>query len=189
MDITQIKADVLTWAKNVTGMPCAWADDPQSMQVKLPARIELEWTTLVNVGQDWLQYAENVDGDMVPTVVGNREFSVTVRAVSRSQAGNSTGQFFVEKLRTSLKKPSVLGHFQASEIAIVRMGPAATYKQVFDGRAEAVAAAELRLAAAIADSDIPAGRIAQVEVRSELKDSVGQLLAQPPNGTQVIETT
>jgi hypothetical protein len=193
MDLKQIKADVKQWAASVTAMPCAWRNDPQTMQIKAPARIELDGPhSIVGVGQDWLQHTQVLDeddeptGQLVPTVVGNREFTVTIRAVSRSQDGNESGEFFCEKLRTSLKLTSVQEHFRASEIAVVRCGKSQPFDAPFDGRWEAISAMELRLAAAISQSDISVGQIAAVGVSSLLQDSAGQLLPEPPNYTDEI---
>lgn len=187
MDLESIETVLLAWVKTATGMPGAWRDKPGTMQVKLPARIELDGPTLIEQrGQDWLIYEDDdVDPDadptVTPTVVGNREFLVTVRSVGRSQEGNSRGQYWIERLRASLKKPSVLEAFREANIAVVMAGPTHQYNAPFDNRVESIAAMEVRFATTIAEQDTAADTIGHAVVTSHVQGVTGTELPSPPN--------
>lgn len=189
MDIEAIEDALLAWVKAQTttptfteGLPTAWRNKPATMQVKLPARIELDGPTLIEQrGQDWLMHEDESATQVLPTVVGNREFLVTIRAVGRSQAGNSRGQYWIERLRASLKKPSVLLAFQDANIAVVNAGPTAQYDAPFDNRVESIAAMEVRFATTIAETDEPVDAIAAARLTSHVADAVGEELPAPPN--------
>jgi hypothetical protein len=182
MDIEAIEETLEAWARAQTGLPAAWRNKPATMQIKLPARIELDGPTLIeSPGQDWLMHEDASDTQVQPTVVGNREFTVTIRAVGRSQAGNSRGQFWIERLRASLKKPSVLALFQDANIAVVTAGPTAQYDAAFDNRVESIAAMEVRFATTIAETDELADAIAGTRLTSHIQDTAGTELPVPPN--------
>lgn len=180
MDIAQIQEDLETWVRS-QGLPCMWEDKPQKA-LTFPRVILSGPHSIVALGQDWVSNEDGPDNTSIPTVVGNREILFGLRVVNRSQAGNATGQFWCEKLRASLKKPSVLLHFEASNIAIVRLGPTLkSADEPVDGRVESVASVQLRIATTIAEADSAVGTIDTVAVESRLEDPSGDVLPIPPN--------
>lgn len=180
MDIAQIQEDLGTWVRS-QGLVFMWEDRPQTM-LTFPRAILAGPHVITQLGQDWVQDADGPSSTSIPTVVGNRELTFTIRVVNRSQAGNSLGQFWCEKLRASLKKPSVLLHFEASNIAIVRMGPTSrVVPEPVDGRVESAASVELRIATTIAEADSAVSVIDTVEVVSRVEDPSGDVLPTPPN--------
>lgn len=201
-DNLAIRAPIKEWAQSVLAtagyngqpIPVAWMNDERPMQLKLPARVELDGPHSVDqVGEDWVTYAESIgaepaipDGDMIPTVNGNRLFTVTIRVVSRQQSRNGNALVLVERLRSSLKKPSTLARFQAANLAIVRMSKVAEYDQEFDQRVESIHAVELRMGTTVQDSDSTAGRIKAFTLTSHLSGEDGAELPSPPNVTDLL---
>lgn len=163
-----------------------WEDKPQKA-LTFPRAILSGPHVIQAIGQDWVQNADAAGSTSIPTVVGNRELTIGIRVVSRSQAGNSTGQYWCEKLRASLKKPSVLLHFEASNIAVVRMKPTVkSPDEPVDGRVESVASVEFRIATTIAEADSAVGVIDTVELSSTVEDVAGDVLPVPPNFVRII---
>lgn len=184
MDLASIQEAVVAWvtASLPATIPISWAGEPGTMQAKLPARIELDGPTMiVPIGQDWLMHEDASATEVTPTVVGNRELTIVVRAIGRSSAPNSRGQFWIERLRASLKKPSVLAAFQEANIAIVNAGPTAQYNAPNDNRVESIAAMEVRFATTISEADETGDAIASVKLTSHVSDTSGVELDVPPN--------
>lgn len=182
MDLATIQSTVAAWAADQSGgLPIYWQGSPQPMQLK--PRVELDGPLVIEpIGQDWLLWEPAaVPGGVVSTVVGNRELTVIVRTVGRSAAGNMRAQYWLERLRGSLKKPSVLEHFHDNGVAIVRCGPTAQYDAPVDSRIESIAAMELRLACTIAESDTATDTIDTVRLSSYIQDTAGIVLPVPPN--------
>jgi len=124
------------------------------MVPKLNARVVLSGPdNIETVGTDYVTDAD-AGGDMnQPTVVGNREFDVQVRVISRSQAGNKTAQYYLEKIRAALTRPSTIETFVAAGIAVFRMGKGVRFDAPFEERWESIAAATWRVSTTIADSE------------------------------------
>lgn len=182
MDLASIQDAIRQWAADGTGLPVSWAGEAGTMQLKMPARIEIDGPTMiVPVGQDWLLHENEGTTKVTPTVVGNRELTVVVRAVSRSAAPNNRGQFWIERLRASLKKPSVLATFADANIAIVNAGSTAQYNAPNDNRVESIAAMEVRFATTISEADEAGDAIAGTRLTSHFEGADGEELDVPPN--------
>ena len=183
MDFALIQTAVKDWLGTVTGLPVEVQNEPRKHQIRVAGFCVIDPpTSISSSGVDYYTEEPAVDPDfIVPTVVGRREFTVTIRVISRSQTPNKTSRFYLEKARTSLKKPSVLEHFQANEIAIIDLGPTATFDSPHDDRHESISAAELRLACTVVDTDSEIGTIGTIEVSSHLEDPGGTELPAPPN--------
>lgn len=183
MDLELIQSAIQWWAGQQSGLPTYWVGAPQPMQLK--PRIELDGPVSIEPrGQDWLMWENGSDPDnpaVVPTVVGNRELTVIVRAIGRSSTGNLRAQYWLERLRASLKFPTILDHFHSNGLAVVRCGNTAQYDAELDNRIESVAAMELRFATTIAETDTTADTIAAVTMSSAVEDPAGVPLPVPPN--------
>lgn len=110
MDVRSIQGTLLDWIK---GQGFAWVcvEDAPQKGAGFPQVILAGPHTIAQVGQDWVQNEDTGDGESTPTVVGNRELVFTVRAIDRS---HSLAPAHLDKLRASLKKPSVLADFAAA---------------------------------------------------------------------------
>ncbi len=179
-----MQSTMVAWVKAVTRMPCRLENKPTALALKLPAEIILQFPgMLTSMGTDYVQWSDGADPGMLqPTVVGHREFDVAIRVVSRSQAGNKSAQYWLEKLRAALSYPSTLDTFSEAGLAIVRMGAGAQFDAPFEERWESVAAATLRMACVIADADdVQVSTLTSVGLTTTIEGEDGQVLPTPPN--------
>ena len=188
MDISAIQTTVKTWVASVTGAPTHWRNQVDNVMVpKLPARIELEGPNNIEpVGEDEVVWEDAVDDDDLPvsnpTVVGRREFDISVRVVSRSQAGNKSAQFWLELIRAALRRPSAIKTFDDAGLAVLTMGKGVLFDAPFEERWESIAIATLHLTAVVADAgDNAVETISQVELSSDVSNVDGESLPAPPN--------
>lgn len=155
MDVQAIQDTLKTWVKAVTNLPVRWENQPNALELKLPAAIILTGPqNIESIGVDYVQWVPSGQ-DLQPRVTGHREFDVMLRVVSRSQAGNSVAQFWLEKIRAALKRPSAHDTFSTAGLAVLSMSAGVSFDAPFEERFESVASATLRLTAVIADVDDP----------------------------------
>lgn len=188
MDIAAIRTALVNWVRlMLDGQPVVWMNDPRPMQSKLTARVELDGPhTVASIGQDWRLWEEQADGEMLATTCGNREFTVTVRVVSRSQVGNNNALTSIERLRVSLRLPSVAGLLREAQLGLVNVGVAQRYDVNFDGRIESIHAFEVRFSYAENLEDVAtSGRITHARITSVIEDQAGQPL---PDALQMDNT-
>jgi len=191
MDIEAIQTALIDWVKAVTSLPAAWENKVAPIQAKLPARIVLTGPLNIEpVGEDYVQWADAAAGlESQPTVVGHREFDVMVRVISRSQAGNKTANFYLEKLRAAWRRPSSDDYFRDAGIAIIDMSKSTSFDAPFEERWESIASATWRLTAVILDADdatVPT--LTSVSLTSRIEDESGTVLPTPPNVTDELIT-
>lgn len=185
MDIGAIRDTLKDWAKDCTGLPCRWDNEPTGLQLKLPAMFVL--TGPINmepVGEDEVRWTDVGDaGEQVQeAVVGWREFDVMVRCVARTQDPNKSAQYQLERLRTALSRPSTRELFDAANIAVLRMSKAVQFDAPFEERFESVASATWRLTAVVDEAtestgadnrDAPETTLTSAQIDSKIKSSEG----------------
>lgn len=195
MDIEAIQTKVLDVVKALTKLPTHWKNQKDNVMVpKLVARVELDGPLNIEpVGEDEVQYVDAFDDDDLPvvnpTVVGQREFDITVRVVSRSQTGNKTSQYWLELLRTALRRPSVTLELNDAGLAVLTIGKSASFDAPFEERWESIAIANLRLSTVVVDiGDSASEAITQIALSSDIDNVDGEALPSPPNLDDVIIT-
>lgn len=186
MDIEAIRTALIDWAKSVTSLPAVWeyTKAQGGPQVLMPARIVLTGPSNIEpVGEDYVQWSDAAAGlESKPTVVGHREFDVMVRVISRSQAGNKTANFYLEKLRAALRRPSTADVFGEAGIAVLSMSKSTSFDAPFEERWESIASATWRLTAVILDADdVTVPTLTSIELTSRIEGESGSLLPSPPN--------
>lgn len=187
MNWEDLQDAIQTWFSTWTGLVVVWENEPRPAILRHNGYGILAVTTVVGLGQDFVQYSEGTDpNDQLPTVVGQRLFTVSCRVVSRSQAANKTGKYFLERARSSLKLPSVISTFTAAGIAIVSADKTVEIGSPFDDRVESSASFELTLGttASLADSE-DEGTIGTIALTSELETDTGPVPT-PPNYEDLI---
>jgi hypothetical protein len=188
MDIAAIQTTLVGWAGSVLGLPSSWENQIGSvLQVKMPAVVIFTGPmNIVEVGTDETLW-DTTGGSAAPTIVGQRQFDVMIRVVSRSQAGNKTGAFFLEKLCTALKRPSTLQLFDEAGIAVLYRGTIACFDAPFEERFESIASVTLRVTAVVVDADdAPISTLTSVDLTTRIESADGTLLPSPPNVTHEI---
>ena len=179
IDFATIETGIAEWTQAVVSLPVYWQGRRKPMLAKLPAYVELQIDPVAGQGVDEVRHTES-GSDLVPTVAGLRQITVACRVRSRSQAPNKSARYYLEVLRSSLRKPTTLEHFQAYGLAIVRAEPTVNFDATFDERVESVAAFDLVLGLAVNDADSSIGTIDEVVITSHVEDAEGELPS-PPN--------
>jgi hypothetical protein len=189
IDLAAFQTALKAWVSAVLpNVPNDTTDTKRVFQIPAPYRIEIdEPSSIRRIGEDWRTMADSVNGPVF-TVHGNRELDVTIRARGRTHTPNSSAQYAIEELKTSLKKPSILTALQAAGIAVVRTGNTQNYNAPRDQREESIAAMVVTFGMAVASVDAnTAGQIDSVGVSSALAVSGNPADAtSPPNVTDEI---
>ncbi|HEV7717121.1 MAG TPA: hypothetical protein VGO53_16100 [Steroidobacteraceae bacterium] len=105
-------------------------------------------------GQDGVRYALDVGtGKLVPTVVGQREFTLRVEARAWSQELSQTAGSMLLPLQAALCMPAAEQLFNALNIGLIGSGPVHTVDVIVDERAQSRAVMDIRFATSIQLTD------------------------------------
>lgn len=185
MDIDAIQTTIATWVKSVVQLPVRWENKPDNVMTPMvPAKVILTGPMNIEThGVDYVQYA-TAGSDLQPTVIGHRQFDVGVRVIGRSQAGNKSAQFYLEKLRAALTRPSALATFGEAGLAVLQMSKGVSFDAPFEERFESIASATWLMTAVVADADdATVGVLTKVSLSSTIDGEDGSVLPSPPNVT------
>lgn len=177
MDFSTIRPALKSWVSTQLGIDTVWRDEAQDYTV-LP-RAKLNMISSRGVGIDELRH--NIDegqplgSDLVPTVSGLREFTLSIFVESDDQTAGNTAMQYLENLRTSLSKPSVIAGFKAAEVAWQRAEPVVPIEQKFDDFVESAASLDVVFNANAneADTDEGGSYVSTAEVTAHLLDPGG----------------
>ena len=151
LDWTTIQNAIKNWAGTWSGLPVIWDEEPSGWIPK--AYIQLRIGSVRDLGIDAVDYSyvsSNPAGmQMVPEIMGQREFTVDVLCINRSQQSTAVARHHLERLRTSLSIPSVRDGFTAAGIAFIDAFQDTTQGHIFQDRMESRGVMELHFAAAI----------------------------------------
>jgi len=165
----------------VTSCPARWENQPAGLSLGKLVGCESILTGPINiepVGEDYVVWSD-ADGASQPTVHGHREFDVMLRCVTRSQAGNKSAQWWLEKVRAALVRPSTITRFNEAGLAVLSMGKGVQFDAPFEERFESIASAVLRCTCTISDGDDATEQVlTAVGVESTLTGEDGSTHAQ-----------
>lgn len=185
MDIAAIQDALKAWVREVTACPCRWENQTTGLEMGKLVGAQIVLTGPMNieaVGEDYVARADAGAGLVQPTVWGHREFDVQVRAITRSQAGNKTAQFWLEKIRLALRRPSADTTFAEAEFAVLSMSKGVQFDAPFEERWESIASATLRITCVVSDAeDAPETTLTSVALTSKIEGADGAELPTPPN--------
>lgn len=162
MLINGYRAVIKTWIENELSnynVEAQWVGDKGGWHNKSACAVRMHLHSSRSVGVDhlrWEQDTDEEDGlDYIPTVSGNREITLTIFAKTRAVAVFNDGKaiFFLEKLRTSLHKPSVKSNFRAVNLALIRAESAVDLSSIYDNRIEDYASLDVHFNAVVNEQD------------------------------------
>jgi len=165
------------WVEARTGLVTNWVDQPQAYRPD--DYIELAMGAMERLGQDGLRYefdAARPDGQqMVPTVVGQREFVLRAEAYAWSQELAQTAENPLIMLELALQLPSFRQLMLDLNLGLVSTGPLTQSDQLVDDRVQSRASLDIRFATSIhlTDADEGQGYISTADVRTTLQGGVG----------------
>lgn len=121
------------------------------------ARARLNFPTIAPVGNDALRWEQDEEldpgEDFIPTVVGNRQVTLSILMQTRDQRPTKSATYFLEKLRTSLKKPSVRAALYAAGLAHATTSGIVPLDRVVDDRWESQASMDVIFNAVAIETD------------------------------------
>lgn len=142
---------VRVWIATVTGLPAFWRDQPE---VYTPGGyVVINMVDVDTIGQDGVRYERDPDApagsEMVPTVIGQREFTMRLEARSWTQELALTAEAYLETIRLSLRLPSTQLLFDVLNIGLVRARIVAQSNAVVDERVQSRAVLDIRFTTSI----------------------------------------
>jgi hypothetical protein len=145
------KTAIAAWVEAQSGTTFQWRDESGGWQSKTRIRGHLSNSDVL--GEDFLTWAQDTDldvgSDFVPTVSGNRTLRLSLYCHSRDQRGNNTASYYLEKIRASIKKPSVRAGLYAAGLVITSTEPVQDIALTIDDRVESRASLDIALAAVV----------------------------------------
>ena len=120
-------------------------------------RCRLNFMSSRDLGVDELRYEQDTDlpagEDFVPTVSGNRQLTLSLLLQSRDQRAECTARWHLEKLRTSLRKPSVKTALRAAGLAYTTAESVVQLDRHVDDRWESQASLDIHFNAVVNERD------------------------------------
>jgi hypothetical protein len=154
---------IKTWVEAQSGCTAQWRDDTGGWQTK--PRIRMHLHDSAGRGIDWIDWAQDAEltatppyteenpfvPDFVPTAKGLRVLTLTLIAETRDQ--DTTAMHYLEKLRTSIKKPSVRMALYSAGLVIESCENVLDLESLVDDRIESKAHLDVHLACVVNDRD------------------------------------
>lgn len=165
------------WISTRLSMPTFWRDQPEGYRPD--DYVLLAIGAMQRIGQDGIRYVHDpaapAGADMVPTVVGQREFTVTVEAHAWSQELDQTAENPLSRLELALQLPSFQQLCIDSNLGLIGTGPILQADEIVDERVQSRATIDIRFATSIhlTDSDEGQSYIATADVETTLQGGVG----------------
>jgi hypothetical protein len=165
------------WIETRTKLVTGWEDQPQTYTPD--GYIYLRMGPMVRIGQDGIRYTHDptkpAGQDMIPTVVGQREFVLTVEVRAESQELSEVAEVPLSQLELALQLPSFQQLLLDLNLGLVTTGPIMQTDAVVDERVQSRAAMDIRFATSIHLTDADEGQsyIATAEVETTLQGGVG----------------
>jgi hypothetical protein len=142
VNLTTYRTAIKTWVEaQGSGLTAQWRDAAGAWQGKAFARLHL------GAGVDWIVWTQDEDldpgVDMVPTVQGCREMTLSILVRSRNQDYTAMG--YLEKIRSSIHKPSVKTALRTAGLAVATAEAITDLEGWSDDRTESVASLDVHL--------------------------------------------
>lgn len=151
--------------------------------------LTLKVTSCVGVGEDEIRREMReilVEGvvvtDLVEVVCGIRRFVLRVEAQATEHTDAVWAMQTLERIRTRLSRPSVLGELNAVDVAVVGVGTSTKASATIDKRVSSIGFLDVTMTTVVNEADdVPVGWIERVIVTSHVKNPGGEELPAPPN--------
>ena len=181
IDFTTFEDEVLAWFKAETGLAFARWMHRKTKRFQAKQWGELHVLSVQGLGVDEVIGALGSGGagaDFDQQVSGQRLITVSCRVKSRSQNPTFTARHFLEKARTSLRKPSVRAtYFVPNNIAIVRHMALVDLDFRQDSRIVSLTNLDIVFATSVNEADDATTFIEKTVVSSDIKNAGGVSIA------------
>ncbi len=171
MNWQALKAALRTMAANASGLAetkIEWRDGKRTMMQH--PYLTLRILASSHLGQDQVTYefdgSLSPDPDVVPTVSGQRIFTLSIEARSRENSDGLEAMAILECLRSSLRKPSIVAALNAAKLSIVRHEGLVDASTPADERVESRAVLDVVLSTVSTSGDTPITSIDSFSIAS-----------------------
>ena len=178
MNFTTQKAAMKAWVEAQTGLPAVWRHEHRSWVGKTRALLDLHSTG--GLGVDQLVYERDsslpAGADLLYTIVGSRQMRLSILVEGRDQTPGGDAQVYLERLRTSLRKPDVLSAFRDAKLSFASAETVVNLDMVVQGRMESRASLDVNLNALETEKEdvSSAGSyVDKVEISADFGDGAG----------------
>lgn len=176
IDYATFESTLETWFEGVTGLKVYW-DERERKHERVKAWGLLNVISVVQLGVDEVRQSFDAgapNGEQIEQLIaGNRVITVACSVKSRSQKPTNHARFWLSKLQTSLRDPSVLASFQAADIAVGLTLPLQNLDFDEENRRVSLATMDVQFATVVNEAILPTTWIEKVEVSSDIKDPGG----------------
>lgn len=182
IDWQTIQDTLREWMAQASGLRTFWRGESIPLEDRPYAELAVGSSQGLGVDETRLEYDDTQpqNREMVRTQCGNRLFTLSCVVRTRDQRPTGAARFYLEKVRTSLRKLSTLQRFRTAQLAVVGAEPLINLDVIFDqstsGREESQAVMDVRFATVANETDAhdEGGFIETVELRSnKLRDQSG----------------
>ena len=157
MNFATYKTALLAWVDAQGGLDSAaeMEGEEGGWQGKTRARLRIMAPKGVGIDHVTSEQDDELPAgtDMVPTYKGDRAFTCQITVTSRNQDGNGIASWHLDKLYTSLPKPSVKALFKAAGIAYSSAEEIRDLDHWSDDRNESQAQLDVRFNAVVNETD------------------------------------
>lgn len=151
---------IRSWFEIWLGIPVFWLDQPESYRPEDYAVLSIGSSQ--RMGQDGIRWERDVTKppgmEMIPTVVGQREFVLTVEIRTWSQDLDSVAEADLAPLELALQLPSAQQLFLEHNLGLVDTGPIRQTDEFVDERRQSRAAIDITFATSIQLTDADDGQ-------------------------------
>jgi hypothetical protein len=187
IDYGAIEAAIAAWLSTATGLPSA---DGAGLVARIIARNDKQPQPPLPYLTFTIPIAQQMDGpdeirkafppgaaagqEVVPTVIGNREFVVSVQCFTLATVGgadsegNYPARHYVSKAQTALALPSVRAQLRAAGLGFVGIEGVADFSARLGPAGQGRASLDVRFRVADSITDVPYGFIATVNPTGHL---------------------
>lgn len=150
-------------------------------------KLYLKITSVAGVGDDdrRLDFTSGIQ----ETVYGLRRVTLNLQVTTQDSSDVSWGLAILERVRSRMRRRSVIDQLLALNIAIARIGTTTDISRKQDAHIQSRGNLDIVLTMVSSDADpVPTGWIAILEFSSAIQDVDGTTLPVPPNVTNVVIT-
>lgn len=154
-----IRPAIKAWVESqLPNASVVWENEAEAAGFQPQTVVRLNTLTSGAVGIDELRWTHDAGEpdpaiDFTPTVSGNREFTLSILVSNRDQRATLDAHWHLEKLRTSLQKPTVRDALRVAGLSLQRYQPIQPLNEERKGRVESKASMDVIFNAVVNDTD------------------------------------
>jgi hypothetical protein len=138
IDFVNIERKIEDWFALATGLKVQWAGAANTHKSRAYGEMDISAVKAIGIDENTTELDESQPAgrNLIRTTQGNRQFTLSLKVVSRDKRPSKRALYFIEKARTSLSKPSVQADFREVEMSIARTMPTVDSYNLYQSRDE-----------------------------------------------------